>query len=66
MTIIILDVLFIYAIRNRLGYFVMNNAINNDIMLEAIAKEFHKMNDVYYDSIKHYLRCIDHVINLFV
>jgi len=44
----------------------MNNVINNNIMLETIAKKFHKMNDIYYDSIKHCLRCIDYVINLFV
>jgi len=66
MIVIILDVLFVYAIRNRLRYFVMNNAINNDTMLEAIAKKFHEIDNVYYDSIKHRLRCIDYVINLFV
>jgi len=44
----------------------MNNVINNDTMLKIIAKKFHKMNNVYYDSIKHCLRCIGYVINLFV
>jgi len=44
----------------------MNNVINNDIMLETIAKKFHEINDIYYNSIKYCLRCIDHVINLFV
>lgn len=39
-TVIILDVLTVYAIRNRLEYFVINNAINNDTMLEAIVKKF--------------------------
>jgi len=61
-----LSTIFVYAIRNRLEYFVMNNAINNDTMLEAIAKKFHEMNNVYYDSIKHRLRYIDYVINLFI
>jgi len=66
MIVIILNVLFVYAIRNRLEYFVMNNVTNNDAMLEAIAKKFHEINDVYYDPIEHCLRYIDHVINLFV
>jgi len=64
--IIILDVLFVYAIRNRLEYFVLNNVINNDTMLEIIAKKFYKIDSVYYDSIKYCLLYIDYVINLFV
>lgn len=66
MIVIILNILFVYAIRNKLKYFVINNVINNDIMLKIIAKKFHEMNDVYYDSIEHRLRCIDHIINLFI
>jgi len=66
MAIIILNVLSIYAIRNRLGYFVMNNATNKDTMMKTIARNFQEINDVRYDPIEHRLRCIDHIINLFV
>jgi len=63
-TIIILDVLFVYAIRNKLEYFVINNTINNNTMLKIIAKKFKEINDVYYNSIKYCFRCIDYIINL--
>ncbi len=66
MAVIILDVLSVYAIRGRLGYFVMDNATNNDTMLEAIAKEFKEADGIYYDPVEHRLRCIGHVINLSV
>jgi len=33
-------------------------------MLETITKKFEEINDVYYNSIKHCLRCIDYIINL--
>lgn len=64
--IIILNVLSIYVIRNKLNYFVMNNVTNNDIMIKIIARNFYKINDVRYDLIKHRLRYINHIINLFV
>ncbi len=66
MAVVVLDVLSVYAIRNRLGYFVMDNATNNDTMLEAIAREFQAVDGIYYDPIEHRLRCIGHVINLSV
>ena len=66
MAIIILDVLSTYAIRNRLGYFVMDNATNNDTMVEAIARNFQEIDGVRYDPIEHRLRCIGHIINLSV
>jgi len=64
--VIILNVLSIYAIRNKLKYFVINNVINNNTMLKTIAKKFQETNNVYYNSIKHCLCCINYVINLFV
>lgn len=64
MAIIILNVFSTYAIRNKLGYFAMDNATNNDTMVEAIARNFHEINDVRYDPIEHRLHCIDHIINL--
>jgi hypothetical protein len=66
MAVIIMDVLSTYAIRNRLGFFVMDNATNNDTMLEAIAANFQEMDGVHYNPIEHCLRCIDYVINLSV
>lgn len=44
----------------------MNNVTNNDIMIKIIARNFYKINDVRYDLIKHCLRYINHIINLFV
>ena len=55
-----------YEIRNKLNYFVMNNAKNNDIMMKIISKIFRLQHDIDYDSIEHRLRCLSHIINLVV
>ncbi len=64
MTIIILNVLFVYAIRNKLEYFVINNVINNNTMLKIITKKFEEINNIYYNLIEHCLCCINYIINL--
>ena len=53
-----------YEIRDKLNYFVMNNAKNNDTMMKAISKTLQKQHDIDYDSMKYRLRCINHIINL--
>ena len=55
-----------YEIRNKLSYFVMNNAKNNDIMMKIISKIFRLQHDIDYDSIEHRLRCLNYIINLIV
>ena len=55
-----------YEIRNKLNYFVMNNAKNNDIMMKIISKTLRLQHDIDYDSIEHRLRCLNYIINLIV
>ncbi len=64
--VIIINVLSIYVICNRLEYFVIDNATNNNNILETIATNFQKIDNVYYNLIEHCLRYIDYIINLFV
>lgn len=66
MTDIILKVAGAYGFRDKLGYFVMNNANNNDTMMEVIAKDLYDKDGIYYDAVDHRLRCIGHIINLSV
>ena len=49
-----------YGIESKLGYFVTDNADNNDTCIQALAKTFP------IDSKKQRLRCAGHVINLVV
>ena len=65
-TAIILNVFDDYEIRNKLDYFVDDNANINDIMLRAISNTFRIKHEMNYDSIEHRLRCLNHVINLSV
>ncbi|KAA8616519.1 hypothetical protein PtrV1_09820 [Pyrenophora tritici-repentis] len=44
---------------NQLGYFVLDNASNNDTAIAAIARDYGG-----FDSIHHRLRCSPHTINL--
>ena len=64
MTVIVLQTLNEYEIRDKLDYFVMNNAKNNDTMMKTISRTLQKQHDIDYDSTKHRLRCINHIINL--
>ena len=66
MTIIIHKVTRTYDFRDKLSYFVMNNVNNNDTMMKIISKNLYDVDDVYYDFVKYRLRCINHIINLFV
>ena len=66
MTNLILTVLEEYNIRNNLDYFVMNNVENNDTMLTFISKNLRDVNDIEFDPVERRLRCMNHIINLFV
>jgi len=49
----------------RLGYFTLDNASNNDIMLEAIADRLANLG-IPFDPKKRRMRCLGHIINLLV
>ena len=42
-----------YEIRNLLGYFVMDNAENNDTMVKSISRVFQEQHGIEYDPIEH-------------
>ena len=61
---IFLEVLSEFAFRNKLGYFVMDNADNNDTMLRAISKDFEDVDGISFHPQDHRLRRISHIINI--
>ena len=61
-----LTVLDEYHIRDRLGYFVMDNATANDPMVSAISDQLLETDRVNYNAQQHRLRCNGHIINLSV
>lgn len=54
-----------YEIRHKLGYFMMDNASNNDTFMDFISKEQHNLG-LEYDPEERQLCCNGHVINLSV
>jgi len=53
------------GITRRLGYFTLDNASNNDTMLEAIADRLANLS-IPLDPKKRRIRCLGHIINLVV
>ena len=48
-----------FGIKNeQIGYFMLDNATNNDTVMMAIAKEFD------FDPIERRLRCLGYIINI--
>jgi hypothetical protein len=47
-----------FGIEQKLGWFVCNNASNNDTCIEALSSEFE------FDHFERRIRCVGHVINL--
>ena len=66
MTVIILHTIRDFEFRNKLKYFVMNNADSNDTMMKIIAQNFWNNDFFKYDLVEHRLRCLNHIINLSV
>ena len=60
---IILNVLDDFEIRNRLGYFMMDNAKSNDTLISIVAEAF-RTDGVFYHTEQRRLRCNGHVLNL--
>jgi hypothetical protein len=62
----ILDVINDYGIASKVGYFVMDNATNNDTMIKELSKKLKEKHEIIWDPRPHRLRCNGHVINLAV
>lgn len=60
---VVLTMLNEYNIRNRLGHFVMDNASNNDTMMEYISADL-EADGIDYSPHKNCLRCNGHIVNL--
>jgi len=65
-TIFIYDVAKEYKIVDKLGYFVMDNAANNNTALEELDSLIHQNEGTGFDPIEKQLRCFDHILNLAV
>ena len=55
-----------YHIKDRLGYFVMDNATANDRMVTSISHQLFEKDGLSYNSQQYRLRCNGHIINLSV
>jgi len=62
---VILKVINDFGIRNKLGYFVMDNASSNGTLIKAVADSL-ALDNIAYDSDHRRLRCNGHIINLVV
>jgi len=60
-----LDVVEPYSIIDKIGYFTLDNASNNDTALHHIAQHLKDL-DITFDPIQRRLRCFGHIINLVV
>lgn len=61
----VLATLTSYNIRNPLGYFIMDNAMTNDTLMDYISAHL-ESEGISYDPWHHRLRCKGHIINLAV
>ena len=59
------DIVKTYQITEKLGYFTLDNATNNETALQYISKYFNELG-IEFNPIKRRLRCFGHVINLIV
>jgi hypothetical protein len=55
-----------YGFKKNLGYFVIDNANNNDIIMEELSLIIRREFKLPYDATHHCLRCQGHIINLSV
>lgn len=58
------EVLEEWRFDSKLGYFVMDNAENNDTMMDPLKRELARHWHIKYDPKTHRLRCQGHIINL--
>ena len=52
-----------YSITEKIGYFTLDNASNNDTALQHIARHL-QQQDISFNPVHRRLRCFAHVINL--
>jgi hypothetical protein len=62
---IVMEVLREYGIEEKLGYFVGDNASNNDTLVRHLAEAQVEGNRLY-NALEYRLWCVGHVINLLV
>ena len=60
------DVIKDYNIVNNLGYFIMDNASNNDTALKELSSLIIQDGGTGFDPVERRLRCFGHIINLAV
>ncbi|KAJ6436023.1 transposase-like protein [Purpureocillium lavendulum] len=60
----ILEVIEDWYFASKLGYFVMDNAGNNDTMMKSLSLGLLRRFDIHYEAKTHRLRCQGHIINL--
>ncbi|OLL26463.1 putative AC transposase [Neolecta irregularis DAH-3] len=63
---IVVQVIKEWGFASKLGFFVMDNATNNDTMMRSISLKLLRQFDIRYDPKHHRLRCQGHIINLAV
>ncbi|KAI7763505.1 hypothetical protein LZL87_013897 [Fusarium oxysporum] len=64
LTVAILKVVNEWGFASKLGYFVMDNAGNNDTMMRSLSLGLLCRYGIQYDPKVHRLRCQGHIINL--
>jgi len=62
----VLSIIDRYQIRNKIGYFMMDNVSSNDIFLRSLSQRLLDEDNTKYDPVLHRLRCNGHIINLSV
>lgn len=67
MSIIVMETLQEYdVLPNKIGYFMMDNAGNNNLLMKHISEALKVKNNISYNPITHRLRCNGHILNLSV
>jgi hypothetical protein len=62
----VLEVLIEYNIIKNLGYFVINNVLDNNTIIALLSFALQRDFRLNYDLIHYCIRCQEHVINLAV
>ena len=53
----IYDIIYEYKIKNNLGYFVMDNALDNDTMMVALVSTLRRELKIVYDATYYRICC---------
>ena len=62
---IVFSILQEYSLTNKIGYFTLDNATNNDTTLAFVEKRLKDIG-IDFDPLENRLRCLGHIINLVV